>query len=83
MNLLLLLSALFSALTGVSDVTVRPAAVVSASAQAVRSVAVASQAQTTRPAAKLVTLAQSARALVFSSLTLRAITPIFATRRRE
>jgi len=83
MNLLLLLSALLSALTGLSTSVARPAAVVAASAQVTRHVSVAALPQATRPADQPFALAQSARAPVVSPIVLRPIAPLFASRRRE
>lgn len=85
MNLLLLLSALLSALTGVGG-GVRTGQAVQAvaerSATAVAAVAVV-RTRTTRPSAELPTLAEQALPVALASFTVRPVAPIFASRRRE
>lgn len=85
MNLLLLLSALLSALTGVGS-GVRSGQAVQAvaerSATAVATVAVA-PARTIRPVAGLPTLAEQALPVALATFAVRPVAPIFASRRRE
>ncbi|WP_184504452.1 hypothetical protein [Sphingomonas endophytica] len=83
-NLLLLLSALLSALTGVGA-TARQPQVAQAVAQQVKAAAIASAARhlVTRPVPSRATPAASRMAPVARVFALAAIEPIFAGRRRE
>lgn len=84
-NLLLLLSALLSALTGVGgsvQAQERAQAVAEGSIAAAK-IAVAPKAATLRPVAELASLAESARASLETPLALTAAEPAYATRRRE
>lgn len=82
-NLLLLLSALLSALTGVTG-SVRARDVPQAVAAQARTGEVARRrAVATRPAAVRPALAASAAAPAARAFTLRAIAPLYASRRRE
>ncbi len=84
-NLLLLLSALLSALTGVGG-SVRAqdrAQAVAEGSIAAAKVAVAPRAATLRPIAALASLAESARVDLDKTLTLTPAEPAYATRRRE
>ncbi|WP_341207756.1 hypothetical protein [uncultured Sphingomonas sp.] len=83
-NLLLLLSALLSALTGVGG-SVRQPQVAQAVAQQVKAVAIVSAARhlATRPAAPRATSAAACNAPIARVFALAAVEPIFAGRRRE
>jgi cytochrome c553 len=83
-NLLLLLSALLSALTGVGG-TARQPQVAQAVAQQVKAAAIASAARhlATRPAPSPATPAAVRRAPIARAFALAAVEPIFAGRRRE
>ncbi|WP_156025867.1 hypothetical protein [Sphingomonas phyllosphaerae] len=83
-NLLLLLSALLSALTGVGG-TARQPQVAQAVAQQVKAAAIASAARhlATRPAASRATPFVSRSAPIARVFVLVAIEPLFAGRRRE
>lgn len=83
MNLLLLLSALLSALTGVNASARAPQASTEVAATAIRATAIAPRQQARRPVVGLPTLAISAAAPVARSLALPAIEPLYAARRRE
>ncbi|KTT70882.1 hypothetical protein [Sphingomonas endophytica] len=84
MNLLLLLSALLSALTGVGG-SVRQPQVAQAVAQQVKAAAIASAARriAARPVQAVATLAASAISPVVRVVAPVAAEPIFASRRRE
>lgn len=84
MNLLLLLSALLSALSGVGG-AVRPVAPQALAARIVGDVAVARVApiEHLRPVQALPTRKQTAPAPHATALILAAVEPIFARRRRE
>jgi hypothetical protein len=83
-NLLLILSALLSALTGVGAAARQPQ-VAQAVAQQVKAAAIASAARrlATRPAQSHPTLVASGAMPVARILAVAAIEPIFASRRRE
>ena len=84
-NLLLLLSALLSALTGVGG-SVRAqdrAQAVAEGSIAAAKIAVAPRAVTVRPLAALAALAESARGGLETALALTPAEPAYATRRRE
>ncbi|MEH3104744.1 MAG: hypothetical protein PGN12_12675 [Sphingomonas phyllosphaerae] len=83
-NLLLILSALLSALTGVGAAARQPQ-VAQAVAQQVKAAAIASAARrlATRPAQPRATLVDSSGAPQLRVLALVAVEPIFAGRRRE
>ena len=83
-NLLLLLSALLSALTGVGS-TARQPQVAQAVAQQVKAAAIASATRhlAARPAAPRATPVASRAAPIARVLVLTAIEPLFASRRRE
>lgn len=83
-NLLLLLSALLSALTGVGG-SARQPQVAQAMAQQVKAAAIASDARhlATRPAPARATPVGSRIAPIARAFVLAAIEPIFAGRRRE
>ncbi|MEG8039069.1 hypothetical protein QP166_06790 [Sphingomonas sp. LR60] len=84
MNLLLILSALLSALTGVGAAARQPQ-VAQAVAQQVKAAAIASAARrlATRPAQPRATLVASSTMPVARTFAIVAIEPIFASRRRE
>ncbi|WP_144036134.1 hypothetical protein [Sphingomonas jeddahensis] len=85
MNLLLLLSALLSALTGVGGsvrAQDRAQAVAEGSVAAAR-VASVPRSATQRPQAVAVTLVEAARAALDTRWTVAPVEPPFATRRRE
>ena len=83
-NLLLLLSALLSALTGVGG-SVRQPQVAQAVAQQVKAAAIASAARhlATRPVPPRATPAAVRSAPIVRTFALAAVEPIFAGRRRE
>lgn len=84
MNLLLLLSALLSALTGIGG-SVRQAPVAQAVTQQTRAAVAATVAQrvAARPAQAVATLIASAVAPLAAAIALTPAEPAFATRRRE
>ncbi|MEH3046910.1 hypothetical protein [Sphingomonas adhaesiva] len=84
MNLLLLLSALLSALTGIGG-SVRQPPVAQAVAQQTRAAVAATVAQrvAARPVQVLATLSTSAVAPIAAALALFPAEPAYATRRRE
>ncbi|WP_394647650.1 hypothetical protein [uncultured Sphingomonas sp.] len=84
MNLLLLLSALLSALTGVGG-TARQPQVAQAVAQQVKAAAIASAARriAARPVQALARLTTSSIAPIARAFALKAAEPAYASRRRE
>ena len=85
MNLLLLLSALFSALTGAGAGVRQPvvAQAVAVSRDAVRSAPAATRTIASRPLAAPPKLIASALPGIAAILALAAVEPLFASRRRE
>ncbi len=82
-NLLLLLSALLSALTGLGASVRQPQAVQAAAQQAAKAVAAAPHAAAMRPVPALPALVRVAAAPPARVFALVAAEPVFATRRRE
>ncbi|MEH3102034.1 hypothetical protein [Sphingomonas adhaesiva] len=85
MNLLLLLSALLSALTGIGGSVRQPPVAAQAVAQQARVAVAAAVAQrvAARPVQALATRSASAAAPVAAVLALLPVEPAYATRRRE